>query len=368
MMPGTRHISVLVADDSAFMRTALRRMIESDDALSVVDTACDGVDALAKIHKLRPDVVTLDIEMPRLNGLNTLRHIMQQCPCPVIMVSSLTQEGAQVTLDALDFGAFDYISKDLSYASLDIIKIRKDLIAKIKAAASSAVFSADPPAISQLPSAAFSQKLVHARARARAPEIVCIGTSTGGPKALQQLLPTLPASFPSGILIVQHMPPGFTGPFAQRLNTLCKIYVREACDHDPIEPGVALIAPASWHMLPYRVGNKAFVQLTKEPGDTLHRPAVDVTMLAATTAFGPATLGVIMTGMGDDGARGMKAIHDCGGYTIGQDQASCAVYGMPRSCAELGILDSVVPLDALAHAIMNHCRSSRPALVTAPLH
>ena len=366
MMPGTRHISVLVADDSAFMRTALRRMIESDDALSVVDTACDGVDALAKVHKLRPDVVTLDIEMPRLNGLNTLKHIMLQCPRPVIMVSSLTQEGAQVTLDALDFGAFDYISKDLSYASLDIVKIRKDMIAKIKAAASSATFSADPPAISQLPSAAFSAKLV--RARARAPEIVCIGTSTGGPKALQQLLPTLPASFPSGILIVQHMPPGFTGPFAQRLNGICKIHVREACDHDPIEPGVALIAPAGWHMLPVRTGNKPFVQLTKEPGDTLHRPAVDLTMLAAASVFGPATLGVIMTGMGDDGARGMTAIHDCGGYTIGQDEASCAVYGMPRSCAELGILDSVVPLDGLGHAIMQHCRNSRPAFATAPLH
>jgi len=368
MTPNSRHISVLVADDSAFMRTALRRMIESDDALRVVETACDGVDALAKIHKLRPDVVTLDIEMPRLNGLKTLKHIMLQCPRPVIMVSSLTQEGAQVTLDALDLGAFDYISKDLSYASLDIVKIRKDLVAKIKAAASSNAFSTSLPSISKFSSIAFPRTAILGRAHDRTPEIVCIGTSTGGPKALQQLLPSLPASFPSGILIVQHMPPGFTGPFAQRLNTLCKIQVREACDHDPVEPGVALIAPASWHMLPYRVGNKAFVQLKKEPGDTLHRPAVDVTMLAAANAFGPATLGVIMTGMGDDGARGMKAIHECSGYTIGQDQTSCAVYGMPRSCAELGILDCVVPLDGLAHAIMYQCRSSRPNHTTAPLH
>jgi len=357
-MTNGRHISVLVADDSAFMRTALRRMIDSDPDLRVVDTASDGVDALSKIHKLNPDVVTLDIEMPRLNGIATLKHIMQQSPRPVIMVSSLTQQGAQVTLDALDLGAFDYISKDLSYASLDIVNIRAELIAKIKAAATSS-----SPASVVVPIARHEPLAPPHAESSHIPELVCIGTSTGGPKALQHLLSKLPASFPAGILVVQHMPPGFTGPFAQRLNSICNITVREARNHDLIEPGVALIAPATWHMVPFRCGNQARVQLTKEPSETLHRPSVDVTMLAAATVFGPVTLGVIMTGMGDDGARGMKAIHECGGHTIGQDQASCAVYGMPRACAELGVLETIAPLDYLSDAIMYRC-TPQPVFAT----
>jgi len=342
-------IRVLVADDSAFMRTALTRMIESDPALKVVASAMNGSEALEKITSFQPDVITLDIEMPVLNGLEALRRIMRDFPRPVIMVSSLTQQGAEATLEALDIGAFDYIPKQQSFASLGIVKIRDDLVAKIKAAAETNPVRRAKPQPVPIPRPVAEP----AAGRRAIPAMVAIGTSTGGPKALQQILPMLPADLPVGILIVQHMPPGFTGPFARRLDRLCKITVREAEHGDRITPGTVLIAPAGQHATVTRPSpSELSIRLSSSPLGALHIPSVDVTMLSVAETCRALSMGIIMTGMGSDGLQGMKAIAHQGGLTLGQDQSSSVVYGMPRSCAEAGILQRVVPLAAIPEQIM----------------
>ncbi len=244
--PSRAPTRVLVVDDSAFMRTALSRMITSESGLEVAATACSGSDALEKIASLNPDVVTLDVQMPGLDGLETLRCIMNRFPRPVIMVSATTEKDAEQTFDALASGAFDYVPKQLSSTSLDILHIRADLIAKIRAAAqsrqshSASAFSRKPPQSSSSEN--------RNRVSTPTPAIVALGTSTGGPKALQEILPLFPRDLSVPILIVQHMPPGFTAAFAQRLNTTCSLTVREAVHGDPIQPGVVYIAPAGLHM------------------------------------------------------------------------------------------------------------------------
>ena len=346
----SRLVRVLVADDSAFMRTALTRMIESDPGLRVSGTAQNGIETLEKITTLQPDVVTLDVEMPKLNGLETLKRIMQETPRPVIMVSSLTQEGAETTLDALANGAFDYVPKQLSYVSLDIIKIRDDLVEKIKAAAESGRRKpvgriTQPPSgeVKASPSAGLHVP----------PSVVALGTSTGGPKALQQILPTLPADLPVGVLVVQHMPQGFTGPFARRLDGLCKASVREAVHDEPVEAGVVYIAPAGQHMTVLRrTPSKVAIRLSHSPDNRPHIPSVDVMMLSVAEVYGAFSMGIIMTGMGADGLQGMQAIARQGGITVGQDEASCTVYGMPRSCAEAGVLQRVVPIPRIPEQIL----------------
>ena len=354
----SRLIRILVADDSAFMRTALTRMIESDPILRVSGTAQTGLEALEKITTLQPDVVTLDVEMPGLNGLETLKRIMKEWPCPVIMVSSLTQQGAETTLEALASGAFDYVPKQLSYVSLDIVKIRDDLIAKIKAAAESG--KRRPVArVTRAEVTPVSARTVSVQIP---PAIVALGTSTGGPKALQEILPLLPADLPVGVLIVQHMPPGFTAPFARRLDGLCRVSVREAANEDVIEPGVVYIAPAGQHMTVYRrTPSKVVIRISSCPENTLHRPSVDVTMTSVADVFHGLSMGVIMTGMGADGVLGMQAIKREGGFTVGQDELSCTVYGMPRSCAEAGILQRVVPLLRIPETIMQATHYRRRA-------
>jgi two-component system, chemotaxis family, protein-glutamate methylesterase/glutaminase len=343
-------VRILVVDDSAFMRTALSRMIASDPSLEVVGTACSGSEALSRIPSLDPDVITLDVEMPGLDGLETLRRIMNQFPRPVIMVSSVTEKDAEMTFNALGAGAFDYVPKQLSSNSLDILHIREDLIAKIHAAAlsrrpqTSGIPSRKPPQ---------SSSTTHGEALSHAPAIVAVGVSTGGPKALQEILPLLPRDLPVPILLVQHMPPGFTAPFAQRLNSLCSVAVREAADHEPINPGVVYIAPAGMHMTVERPSDaQSFIHLDTQPDNCLHIPSADILMKSVAEGYRSLAMGVIMTGMGSDGAEGMKAIRQRGGFTIGQDEASCAVYGMPRACAELGILNRVVPLSQIPAQIL----------------
>jgi two-component system chemotaxis response regulator CheB len=341
---------VLVADDSAFMRTAITRMIESDPDLRVIATAQTGQEALDKVKTLKPHVVTLDVEMPGMNGVETLRRIMAECPIPVIMVSSLTQEGAEVTLEALDIGAFDYVPKQSSFVSLDIVKIRDDLINKIKAAAES---NLRRPISARVVKAAPAQGVVHPAPKHPA-TIVALGTSTGGPKALQEMLPMLPEDLNVPVLIVQHMPVGFTGPFARRLDGLCKISVREAIQEEEIQPGVAYIAPAGQHMTVYRRGtSKMALRLAQTPIGLLHMPSVDIMISSAAEVFRSLTLGVMMTGMGADGVKGMHAVKREGGFNLGQDEASCTVYGMPRSAAEAGVLHRVVPLSQIAEQIMH---------------
>lgn len=357
--PTRPQVRVLVVDDSAFMRTALSRMISSEPGLEVVGTASNGSDALAKIPELAPDVVTLDLEMPGLNGLDTLRHIMTHFPCPVIMVSSVTDREAEITFNALASGAFDYIPKQLSGNSLDIVHLRSDLVAKIRAAANSGPsYVADKLARKNVQSSVG----LPATVGAPVPAIVAIGTSTGGPKALQEILPQFPRDLSVPVLIVQHMPAGFTGPFAQRLNSLCAITICEASHRAVLRPGVVYIAPAGTHMKVERLSeSRSIICLDPQPEDHLHIPSVDVTMRSVAEAFGSQALGVIMTGMGSDGAEGMKEIHRRGGLTLGQDETSCTVYGMPRACAELNILTRVVPLSQIPAQILQATRYRKRA-------
>lgn len=334
---------VLVVDDSAFMRTALTRMIASESSLEVVATACDGPEALEKIAALNPDVVTLDIEMPNLDGLAVLRLIMGRFPRPVIIVSANTEVGAATTFNALSAGAFDYIPKRLSGTSLDIAHIRNDLIARIRAAA----FNRKSSLSNESARKPVRSSRTPARSAAKSiPEIVAIGTSTGGPRALQEILPRFTRDLPVPLLIVQHMPEGFSAPFAARLNNLCSIHVREAKDGEVICPGAAYIAPSGSHMSVIRRSSdlRPVISLDSNPRAAEHVPSIDVLMKSVAALYKSRAMGIIMTGMGCDGAEGMKAIHRAGGLTIGQDEATCTVYGMPRVCAEMGILDRIVPL------------------------
>lgn len=352
----TRLVRVLVVDDSSFMRLALTRILQSDPALEVVGCAHDGQQALDMTVQLDPDVITMDVAMPRMNGLEALRILMANAPRPVIMVSAMTQEGARMTLDALDYGAFDYIPKSLGTRALDISHIRRDLVGKVKAAASTH---------SRTRCARLGIKAAPREERANrgesfvTPSVICIGSSTGGPRALQQILPALPARLPVGIVVVQHMPPGFTRPFADRLNALCRVHVKEAEADDTVDPGTILVAPAGWHLTLYRRAHSSYaVRLTKTPADLLHVPSVDVLMLSAAEVVRERAMGVVLTGMGSDGSAGMKAIRAAGGYTIAQDEETSAVYGMPRACVEAGAVQRLLPLPAISGEIVAAVSSS----------
>jgi two-component system chemotaxis response regulator CheB len=344
-------IRVLIVDDSAFMRTALSRMVASDSGLWVLGTASGGAEGLQKVASLDPDVVTLDMQMPGMDGLETLRRIMAQFPRPVIMVSSATVKEAEITLNALEAGAFDYVPKQLSPSSLDILHIREDLITKIKAAAESRrsrdrlPHSRKPPRAVDLPARKLNEPVA----------LVALGISTGGPNALQEILPTLPADLPVPVVVVQHMPPGFTAPFAERLNKLCAISIHEASHGELVHPGVVYIAPAGSHLRVSRptTESRTVIFLSEKREDQQHIPSVDIMMQSVAAAFHSQAMGVIMTGMGSDGAQGMSAIHREGGFTLGQDEASCAVYGMPRVCVEMGILDRILPLSQIPNEILH---------------
>jgi two-component system chemotaxis response regulator CheB len=339
-------VRVLVVDDSAFMRTALRRMIESDPSLQVVGTANDGVEGVQQAIHLRPDVITMDVEMPRMSGLDALSKIMELAPCPVIMVSSLTRVHAEATIEALSRGAYDFLSKDLSFASVDIMRLKDDLVAKCKAAGHRRLIAPPRAAPAIVATAPRSNRVFPA------PKIVCIGTSTGGPKALQRILPMLPASLAAPVVIVQHMPPGFTGPFARRLDSLCQLHVKESEPNEPLLPGVIYIGAAGQQFRVLRRSASAYAHMSLVPVDTPHIPSVDILMLSAADQFAQLAMGVILTGMGADGQHGMAAIYRAGGYTVGEDESTCIVYGMPRACAESGILHNVVGLDSIPGEIV----------------
>lgn len=360
-------IRVLIADDSSFMRAALSRMIESDPMLKVVGTATDGIDALEKASRLDPDVMTLDVEMPKLSGLEVLRRLMAGNPRPVIMVSTLTGAGAQATIEAFELGAFDCLAKNITRGTtLSILQIRDELTEKLKVAAANRHRLVRPLAAVHRPVAPVIPAPVDSSVRAKRPTVIAIGTSTGGPRALQTIIPALPVHLPVGILIVQHMPPGFTGPFAQRLNTLSSLNVREAKDHDVVEPGVALIAPAGWHMTVRRTSSsQCSVAIAKEPSNTLHRPSVDVMMQSVADVYGSSAMGIILTGMGSDGLQGMSALFQKGGYTAAQDEATSTVYGMPRACAEARIVRRVLTLEQVAGEIIRVTQADLPGMRVA---
>lgn len=345
-------IRVLVADDSAVMRTGLSRILESSPIIRVCGTAKNGLETIEKIKLLRPDVVTLDVNMPMLDGIEALKQIMGECPCPVIMVSCLTQQGAEVTVEALAAGAFDYVSKDDLQNEASLGDLRNSLLEKVEEAAYSGL----------------SQKAHASRAYERSPiaivpekfqvvpKVAVIGTSTGGPKALQEVIPQLPADLPIPLLVVQHMPPGFTGPLAKRLDGLSSVSVCEASHGQQIRPGIVYVAPAGQHTTLFGAGCTVWISLSNSPNDTTHKPSVDVTMCSVAEVFGRGVMGIILTGMGSDGVKGMTAIRKSGGITVGQDEASCAVYGMPRRCAETGVLQRVVPLGDVSQVILEALR------------
>ncbi len=325
--------------------------------LHVGGIAQNGPEVLTKIASLKPDVVTLDVQMPGMDGIETLKRIMREAPCPVIMVSSETQAGAEVSLEALANGAFDCIAKHESNIALDLVKIRTELITKIKAAAENGRRQHRPQPVAP------PAKIERPKRSSQGPvSVIALGTSTGGPKALQEILPMLPEDLSVGVLIVQHMPKGFTEPFAKRLDHMCKVAVREASHDEPILPGVVYIAPAGQHMTTVRRSpTRVDIRLSHNPEGTAHTPSVDVMMLSVAEVYRGTAMGVIMTGMGADGVRGMQAIARQGGLTVGQDEATCSVYGMPRSCAESGVLQRVVPLMQIPDQIVQatgHRKSS----------
>ncbi len=343
-------IKVLIVDDSAFMRNSISGMISTDPEIIVAGTARNGLEAVEKVSALKPDIVTMDVEMPVMNGIEALKHIMASNPVPVLMVSSLTTEDAKVTLDALDLGAVDFISKNLSDLSINIVKIRDILIEKIKAIARNGRVSRRPsisPKPIDMPRRGL--KTVH-----RKIGIVAIGTSTGGPRALQHILSRIPKDFPVPILIAQHMPAAFTGPFAERLNQLSAIEVKEAEHGEPVRKGVAFIAPGSGHMGITRTKiTETLINISEDNGTYIYKPSVDMLMLSVVEHYSGQVLGVILTGLGSDGANGMREIKNKGGMTIAESRETCVVYGMPKAVVEAGIADKVSPLDEIAGEIVN---------------
>ncbi|EGB13431.1 response regulator receiver modulated CheB methylesterase [Pseudodesulfovibrio mercurii] len=344
-------ITVLVVDDSAFMRKAISTMLDKDPGITVVGVARNGREGLDMVRKLDPDVVTMDIEMPEMDGLTALRHIMMECPRPVLMVSSLTTEGAESTLKAMELGAVDFIPKQLSKVSLDIIKIERDLIDKVKTVAARKMrHVAARPASRQ---AAPRRPAPPPRRDGRpVRDVVAIGVSTGGPPVVQKILSSLPADFPAGIVIAQHMPAAFTGPFAARLDSVSRISVKEAETGDVLRPGLAFVAPGGRHIVLDQKVSRVEVVVTDEPRDALYKPSANVLINSVAQAVGRRGLGVILTGMGNDGCEGIRALKGKGGRALAQSDSTCVVYGMPKAVVEENLADEIVDIDDMAESIM----------------
>jgi two-component system chemotaxis response regulator CheB len=347
-------IKVLVVDDSAFMRKALSSMLEKDPGIKVVATARNGEEGLELMRRFNPDVVTLDIEMPRMDGLTALRHIMMESPRPVLMVSSLTTEGGEATLKALDLGAVDYIPKQLSKVSLDIVKIERELLSKVRAIAGRKIRPmARPRSAAAKAEPTVQPKIVRPLGAVRR-DVISIGVSTGGPPAVQKVLSKLPANFPASIMIAQHMPKAFTGPFAKRLDGVCKIKVKEAEDGDQLKPGLALVAPGGSHLVLNHRVSRLNVRVTSEPRDALYKPSANVLIASVANSIGRRGLGVILTGMGNDGMEGVTTLKQKGGRALAQSDATCVVYGMPKAIVDAGLADEVVDIDDMAEALIEN--------------
>lgn len=343
-------IQVLIVDDSALIRQMFSEMLSSEPDIRVLDTACDPYEAREKIKKLNPDVLTLDIEMPKMDGLTFLEKIMTLRPMPVIMASSLTQRGADETIRALEIGAFDTIGKPVSNQNRDTIgQLKEQLVAKIRAAAKANVAAARR-SDSQVP-----KVVTFHPPGGVARHIIAIGASTGGVEALKEIFIRLPANTPP-IVVTQHMPEHFTKSFAARMDSISQVKVCEAANHDRLKAGHAYIAPGgSRHLKIVRVGPDFVCKLEEGPPVSSHRPSVDVLFHSVAEAAGAKALGVILTGMGKDGAEGLKAMHDKGSYTIGQNQASCVVYGMPQVAMKIGAVTRELPLQEIPAAMLGYC-------------
>lgn len=341
-------IKVLIVDDSASVRAALSKGLEADPRFTVAGAARDGLDAIARVKELEPDVITMDVEMPKMDGVRALEQIMQECPTPVVMVSSLTRRGAQVTLRALELGAVDFVLKANSYGTVAVSGVLKELAEKICIAASANVRTL----------------VVDGKKRARRLVVddtlagggkataVIIASSTGGPQALRGVIPLLPATLPVPVIVVQHLPATFTGQMADGLNKISEVTVEEARPGVKLKAGNVLIAPGGVHMNVTKAGHARFNLDEPECGV---RPSANPTMESLAELYGSATLGVVLTGMGADGTRGAGVIKKAGGRIIAQDEDTCVVYGMPKSVVEAGYVDRILPLEEIAAEIVRCC-------------
>lgn len=333
-------IRVFVVDDSLFMQRILQDILQSDRGITVVGTARNGEEALSKIDSLHPDVVTMDIEMPRMDGLTAVQRIMASKPLPIVMISALTQREAEITFKALEYGAVDYVPKPSGSISLNMSVVKDELIPKIRAAASANILRNKTVVDENLQGPAKHGE-----------KVISMAASTGGPPALAQVLRALPRSIPP-ILVVQHMPKGVTKLFAADLNGKCRFPVKEAENGDNIQDSLVLIAPGGYHMV---VTKENKVSLTLDPPVNYVRPSADVTMISMAQAYGSKNVSVILTGMGSDGARGIKAIKERGGTTIAQDKETSIVYGMPNVAYQTGCVDTVAPLHQIPREIVKAC-------------
>ncbi|WP_407315878.1 chemotaxis response regulator protein-glutamate methylesterase [Pseudomonas sp. nanlin1] len=372
-------VKVLVVDDSGFFRRRVSEILSSDPNIQVIGTATNGKDAIEQALALKPDVITMDYEMPMMDGITAVRHIMQRCPTPVLMFSSLTHEGARVTLDALDAGAVDFLPKNFEDISRNPDKVKQMLCEKVHSISrSNRRFSHSTPAAAVTPAhhAPASERSVPApRAATPAPavrstaapapssthsptpkrkayKLVAIGTSTGGPVALQRVLTQLPANFPAPIVLIQHMPAAFTKAFAERLDKLCRITVKEAEDGDVLRPGLALLAPGGKQMM---VDGRGAVKIL--PGDERlnYKPCVDITFGSAAKSYGDKVLAVVLTGMGADGREGARLLKQGGSQVWAQDEASCVIYGMPMAIVKANLADAVYSLDDIGRHLVEAC-------------
>jgi two-component system chemotaxis response regulator CheB len=334
-------VKVLVVDDSAIMRKLLSDILNGDKGIEVVGTASNGADALENIHNLKPDVVTMDIEMPKMDGLTAIQNIMVENSLPVIMVSVMDKRQADVTMKALDIGAIDFISKTSGTLSLDIEDAGRTLISKVKMAARIKISKRKETKVKPISYPKFRWH--------KGDWLVTIGASTGGPKSIPEVLSRLPRNLPAATLIAQHMPKSFTKSFAERLNWYTSLEVREAEEGDEISPGVVLLAPGNFHL----EVDKKRIHLSDGPQINNVRPSVDVLMKSSAKSYGSRCIGVLLTGMGKDGASGMKEIKKYGGKTIAESKETCIVYGMPKAAIELRIVDKIVPLPQIASQIIS---------------
>ncbi len=346
----------MVVDDSAFMRKAISHILNDAEDLEVVATARDGLDAIKKVTDYQPDVITMDIEMPRLEGLQTLGYIMSECPTPVVMLSAYTETGGVTTMKALEYGAVDFVCKPSGPISLDLQKVAVELVNKVRMAAQVDVRRlsfVEVEKLAKAPARATSRRLAIER------QVVVIASSTGGPRALYEIIPKLPGDLPAAILIVQHMSQGFTKSLAERMDSASELKVKEAEDGDVILAGQVYFAPGNYHMEVVREGDQEVIRLNQEPTRHSVRPAADITLETAADIYGQNCLAVVLTGMGHDGAAGAKKVKDAGGRVLVQDEATSVVFGMPKSAIELGAADMILPLPAFAEQITRQIRENK---------
>jgi len=355
-------IKVIIVDDSAVVRQVNRETLEKESDIEVIAAVADPLYALDKMKLNWPDVIVTDIEMPRMDGITFLKKIMAEHPTPTVVCSSLAEKGAAATMDALAAGALSIITKPKMGVKQFLQEAGDDIVTAVRAAARANMRRVHPGAVAPVVSQKLTADAVLAAKAAgtvamanTTDKVIAIGTSTGGTQALEAVLTKLPATT-AGIVIVQHMPEKFTAMFAERLNGLCKLEVREAKHGDRVLPGRALIAPGARHMLLKRSGAQYYVEVVDGPVVNRHKPSVDVLFRSVAQVAGRNALGVIMTGMGDDGARGMKEMHDAGAQTVAEDESTCVVFGMPKVAIDMGGVDKIVPLDRIPQEIIAYAR------------